>query len=372
MKIVYNTDQIYLHGGIEKVMTTKVNYFAQLPNLEVYIVTTEQKGNTPCYSLDSRVNLIDMGIDYNRKKSYFSWGNFMKAIKHFIIHRKQLKVLQPDVVISPNYNFDHYWLPFITPKKTKLIKEIHSSRFFEVERRKQKDIKNKLFWKLQDWIEAKYDHVVVLNEDEIKYRPGNNAVVIPNPTIIPDYQVDVAKKNVMAAGRISPVKGFDKLIEAWQLVNKDFPDWQLHIYGDSYGNTKEKLLNQIKYLGLGKSVVFKESVVNLPKAMQEYSIYVMSSDTECFPTVLLEALSVGLPIVSFDCPNGPRHIITHKKDGVLVKYQNIEALASGIKMLMNNNTLRKEFSRFAKSSVRRFEVDQVMKQWLLLLKDKET
>lgn len=368
MKIVYNTDQIYLHGGIEKVMATKVNYLSTKLGVDICILTTEQKKKTPCYSLDSRVNLIDMGIDYNRKKSYFSWGNFMKAIKHFKIHRKQLKALQPDVVISPNYNFDHYWLPFITPKKTKLIKEIHSSRFFEVERRKQKGIKNKLFWKLQDWIEARYDHVVVLNEDEIKYRPGNNAVVIPNPTTIPDYQADVAKKNVMAAGRISPVKGFDKLIEAWRLVNIDFPDWQLHIYGDSYGNTKEELIKQIKSLDLEQSVTFKQSVTNLPKAMQEYGIYVMSSETECFPTVLLEALSVGLPVVSFDCPNGPRHIITHQKDGILVEHQNVETLADGLKVLINNEVLRKEFSSFAKVNAQRFEVNQIMEQWLILFK----
>ncbi|CAM1339445.1 glycosyltransferase family 4 protein [Tenacibaculum aestuarii] len=368
MRIVYNTDQIYLHGGIEKVMATKVNYLAKIEDIDVYIITTEQKKKQPCYLLNSAVKLEDLGVNYQRGLSYFSWVNLKKAVKHLIKQRRKFKELQPDVVISPNYNFDHYWLPFIVPNKTKLIKELHSSRFYEVEKRKQKSFKNKLAWKLQDWIEAKYDYVVVLNDDEVKYRPGNNAVVIPNPTIVPMYQADVMQKNVMAAGRISPIKGFDKLIEAWQLVNKDFPDWQLHIYGDNYGNTKNDLQKLIKTLALEQSVTFKESVTNLPKAMLNYGIYVMSSETECFPTVLLEALSVGLPIVSFDCPNGPRHIVTHQKDGLLVEHQNVEALAEGVRMLINNDVLRNEFSSFAKTSVQRFEVNQVMKQWLLLFK----
>ena len=129
MKIVFNTDQIYLHGGIEKVMATKANYFASLPGWEVVILTTEQQNKTPCYALDRRVILKDLKVGYNRSKSYFSLKNLTKALTHFIKQRKALKRLQPDIIISANFNFDHYWLPYVKPLQTRVIKEIHGSGY---------------------------------------------------------------------------------------------------------------------------------------------------------------------------------------------------------------------------------------------------
>ena len=75
MKIIFNTDQVYMYGGIEKVMATKVNYLASMPNMEVYIVTTEQGNRPSCYPLDTKIKLIDLGVNYNRTKSYFSIEN---------------------------------------------------------------------------------------------------------------------------------------------------------------------------------------------------------------------------------------------------------------------------------------------------------
>ena len=144
MKIIFNTDQIYLHGGIEKVMATKANYFAALPNVEVIILTTEQKKRTACYMLDARVKQIDLAINYNRSKSYFSAENIKKAVKHFFKQRKMLKKLQADILISPNYNFDHYWLPFIKPTKTKVLKEIHASGYDVPTQRKKASLLNRL------------------------------------------------------------------------------------------------------------------------------------------------------------------------------------------------------------------------------------
>ena len=132
MKILFNTDQIYLHGGIEKVMATKANYFASLPGVEVFVVTAEQEDHSPIYPLDSRIRLIDLGINYNRSQSYFSKGNLRKAVRHYRKQKELFRSLKPDVVISPNFNFDHYWLPFIKGKAL-VIKERHSSRYAEEE-----------------------------------------------------------------------------------------------------------------------------------------------------------------------------------------------------------------------------------------------
>lgn len=358
-----------MHGGIEKVMATKANYFAALPNVEVIILTTEQKNRTACYMLDARVKQIDLAINYNRSKSYFSAENIKKAVKHFFKQRKMLKKLQADILISPNYNFDHYWLPFIKPAKTKVIKEIHASGYNSPTKKENSSFANKLKWKFNDKLLSKYDFIVVLNEDEKSYQKTDNVVVIPNPIEIPKEQALLENKQVIAAGRIAPVKGFDQLITAWQLVHQKQPDWQLHLYGDAYADTKEQLQKQIDTCQLENVVLFKDSVSNIPNTMLDYSIYAMSSVTECFPMVLLEALSVGLPIVSYDCPNGPRHIITNDSDGLLVANQNPEALAEGLLNLIENENLRKALGKNAKINSSKFETVPVMQKWLGLFQE---
>jgi glycosyltransferase involved in cell wall biosynthesis len=367
MKIVYNTDQIYKHGGIEKVMATKVNYFVNEPNYEVFIITTEQKNHSPCYPLDKRVKLVDLKVNYDRIQSYFSFKNIKKAFVHFIRQRRIYNIMQPDVIISPNYNFDHFWLPFIKPKKTKLWKEIHSSRFQEPLQRKQNGFFNWFHWKIQDWIETKYDKVIVLNIDEVNYRPHNNVVVLSNPVEPFAGSANLDNKKVMAAGRIAPVKGFDQLIQAWALVHKQYPDWELHIYGDTYGDTKEKLQNQINSMFLQDVIYIMPSVENLTQTMLNYSIFALTSETECFPMVLLEALSVGLPIVSYDCPNGPRNIIIEKKDGILVKKRSPETFSKAIITLIQNENLRKKMGTLAKENSKRFHTQKIMNEWKQVL-----
>ncbi|SKB96008.1 Glycosyltransferase involved in cell wall bisynthesis [Soonwooa buanensis] len=366
MKIVFNTDQIHLHGGIEKVMATKVNFWANLPDVEVFIVTTEQHNLPPRYPLDERVRLVDFGVNYDRGTSYFSFENLKKAWQHYKRQKQLFADLQPDVIISPNFNFDHYWLPFIK-QKAKLIKERHGSRFYEVTQRKNISFIKKLRFKINDWIEKKYDAIVVLNPDEASYVKTNNAVVIPNPVKISNLLADISAKKVVAAGRISPVKNFADLIKAWGFVYQEFPDWQLDIYGEDYLGTQTKLEQQIEEAGLQNVIHFKGSTENMLELMSQYSIYAMTSETECFPMVLLEALSIGLPIVSYDCPNGPRHIIDNGEDGILVKHKNVEALATELKTMMRNPAERQRIQKLAKHNYLHFTTTEVMKQWQTLL-----
>ena len=366
MRIVFNTDQIHLHGGIEKVLATKANYFAALPNVEVIIVTTEQRDLPPRYRLNPRIKLIDLGVNYDRTKSYFSLTNLKKAIKHFRTQKTLFKTLKPDVIISPNFNFDHYWLPFIKGH-TLLIKERHNSRFFEEEARNTASFLNKIKYQLLDWTEAHYDYMVVLNKDEAAYVKTPNAVVIPNPIETSTLWADINQKQVIAAGRISPVKNFGDLVKAWQLVKEEFPDWQLHIYGEDYLGTKAILEAEVLQKKMENNIHFKGSVSNMPEVMKGYSIYAMSSKTECFPMVLLEAMSIGLPIVSYDCPNGPRNIIDNGEDGYLVSHNNVENLATALKNLMRNTNERARLQANAKKNVQRFTTHMVMKQWEDLL-----
>jgi glycosyltransferase involved in cell wall biosynthesis len=366
MKILISSDQIYLHGGIEKVMSTKVNHWVNKEEHEVWVMTTEQEGNPPCYPISPKVHLIDLKVNYNRSKSYFSLENLRKIPRHYFSQKRNIKQIKPDVIISPNFNFDHYWLPFIKGK-AKLIKERHGSRYFELEERKKASILQKLKFRFHDWIDSLYHHIVVLNEDEKKYVKSENVIVIPNPIEPSHFKANLASKKIIAAGRISPVKGFDQLIKAFESIHFEFPDWELHIYGQDYLGTQDKLQHYIDSHKLSDAIKFKGSVDNLTEVMQDYSIYAMTSITECFPMVLLEAKSVGMPIISYDCPNGPRNIIHNNVDGIVVENQNIQKFSMNLKSLMKEEEIRCQFGKEANKDVSQYYTIEIMKMWSNLL-----
>jgi glycosyltransferase involved in cell wall biosynthesis len=362
--ILITTDQIHRHGGIEKVMATKVNHWASLPDVQVSIITTEQNNLPPRYPLHQCVNLIDLGVNYNRQKSYLSLENIVKAFRHFFRQKAVITQLNPIAVISPSYSFDHFWLPFIK-KNALLIKEKHSSGYNLSPLYSGFLARIKSY--VNDWIATKYDHIIVLNEDEKQYLHTRNVRVIANPIELSALKAAQTTKQVIAAGRLSPIKGFDKLVYAWGIVHVAKPDWQLHIYGEDYLDTQQALQQQINALGLQNHVILKGSVPDIPKVMTDYSLYVMTSKSECFPMVLLEALSVGLPVVSVDCPHGPRNIVQHGEDGILVQPNDIDTLASVLVNLMNDQATRENMGDKAKYNIQRFSTAVVMQEWNNLL-----
>lgn len=366
MKILYLTDQVFLHGGIEKVVSQKANYLADISGDEVFIVTYNQQNKTPVYQFSEKISFIDLDINYTISKSYFHPENLKKIPKHISALKTILKKIKPDVVISSSFGPDFYFIPFLQKNLPK-IKEFHGSRYFY--KNKSVSWKGALFTNFNDFIEKKYSTIVVLNADEINFYTNENKVVIPNPSEKTDFRADLGSKKIMAAGRISPVKNFGDLIESFSHIAKEFPDWELHFWGENYVGTQEKLEIKVTELGLENQIIFKGLSADLKKEMQNYSIYAMTSETECFPMVLLEALSVGSPIISYDSPTGPKHIIKNGEDSFLIPYKNLDIFTEKLKELMQNENLRKEFGRNGRENVKRFAIDIVMKEWKKLFKE---
>lgn len=364
MKIVYYTDQTYLHGGIERVLANKVNYLANQPGFDIHIVTSEQRGKVSCYPMDKRVTYHDLGINYDRKKSYFHPNNFKKAPKHFFALKKKLKEIQPDVVVVCNFAFDFYFIPYILPK-IKKIKEFHSSRYYHTLQRKQtKSFVKKLVYKINDFIESKYDYLAILTKDEQQYYASDNTVVIPNGlTSYPDQVAELKNNVAVSAGRIAPVKQFDVLIKTWALVKDKRPDWQVQIYGKGEKKDIDGLQKLITDLGVEEQVKLCGETNDLQSKMLDASLYVMSSQTECFPMVLLEAMSCGLPVVSFDCPHGPSNIVLDGEDGILTPSYDEQQLADAILSLINDQERHKKMGKMARENIKRFQPDYVMDQW---------
>lgn len=370
MKILYITGQLKYQGGIERVLCLKANYFADVLDQNVFLLTYEQGKNPFIYSLSKKIIHEDLGLNYDvaiHQKGLFTPRNLLKGIRHFFLLKKKLKEINPDVIIIPNGGFDFMFLPYLAHDKF-LVREMHSSLYARSFR--NVSIKEKIRFLIDTFFEKKYTSVVVLNNTEKNFIFNDNVKVIPNPINVGKYnRPNLDSKRVIAAGRISPVKGFDNLIRTWSSIIEKDPDITLHIYGDGDCEYRSYLNDLIKSLHLERHVFLEGAVSSLLQVLPSYSLFVCSSHTECFPMVFLEAMSCGVPVISFDCPSGPKHIITDGVDGFLVKDQSLDDLVSKVLQYYSwPLDVINKYSKASFSSVEKYNIDTVMKEWMTFFK----
>lgn len=370
LKILYCTDQLYKHGGIERVTTTKLNGWVEKTNNSLHLVTTEQKGNPFCYELDNRVNIYDLQVNYNREISYFKISNLKKTLIYIDRLRKLIQSLKPDVVVCVNSGPINLFLPYVA-KNSVTINEFHSSRMNRYNFKKTKKALN--YKRLTNYFaslaEKNFTRCIVLNKTEINYFLSKNVSVIPNPINISKYKENNREKIVVAAGRIAQVKGYDLLIKAWQKVNKIHPDWKLKIYGDGDDNLKKDLNKIINNLELQNSISLCGSTSRLHKIFLKSSIHALSSHEESFGMVILEAQAYNLPTVAFNCPTGPKELILNNESGFLIKPNDINGFASKINYLIENPEIRKKMGKNAILNARMYDISIIIEKWNTLFND---
>jgi glycosyltransferase involved in cell wall biosynthesis len=214
------------------------------------------------------------------------------------------------------------------------------------------------------------DALAVLTERDVRnYREhvgdGVRLVQIPNTVRAMDGpKADLAEKTVLAAGRFAYQKGFDLLLPAWAQIAADHPDWRLRLCGS--GNLKKPLRAQIKELGLTDSVSF-EGPADMAEAMAEASIFALSSRFEGFPLILLEAMSKGMAVVSFDCPTGPGEIIDDHRNGLLVPELDVDGFAAALRELIDDEDLRRSCGAAAVATADAYTMEAIGPRWHALL-----
>ena len=207
------------------------------------------------------------------------------------------------------------------------------------------------------------DQFVVLTEEDRQAWPElSNVCVIPDPlSFEPASQSPLTVPQVIAVGRYAYQKGFDLLLQAWNRVEKACPEWQLTIHGMG---ERAPYQQQAAALGLDMSRCHLEDTTpDIQAAYCRSSLFVFSSRFEGFGMVLVEAMACGLPVVSFDCPCGPKDIVRDGEDGLLVKTGDVDELADALIRMMQSDELRRKMANSALENVKRYRLDVLAEKW---------
>lgn len=356
--IVIATSYLSVPGGYEKAMISTTNLLAR-KGWSVSLLILD-KNPAAWYPVDPAVRLVHHPLNFGITKA----GNTFTRKARFLLDlrsfRKILKALRPDYMVCSEYHFAVAAVLCGAGKFTRLFSWEH--HHYKTQRRNS-------FWNiLFRYAYKRLDAVICLNPDEQSfYRSLNKqAVVIPNFMEAPQYGItengSEAKTDLLSVTRFNRIKGIDLLMETAKIVLKQRPGTKWKVIG--YGEQEAEFLAFIREEGLAEQLLFQPAdKTDLSTEYRGAGILVMTSRNECFPLVLLEALSNGLPCVSFDCDTGPRHIVQSGYNGLLTEKENPGLLAAAILGLLNNPAKRKELAAHAFISSAAFAPDIVYRHW---------
>ena len=289
---------------------------------------------------------------------------FQRKIERFFPLRKVLQDTEPDVVIS------FMDITNILVSRSLVVSGIP---VIVVERTDPRYYKMPHKWKIMRFIFYSFTAKVIVQTAEVcnwfkRYCYPWNIGFIPNPVFPPNIfdraskpNFFILEKSIIALGNLTDVKRFNLLIDAFAKIASQFPDWQVTILGE--GKLRSELEQQIQKLNLEQRVYLPGRIKNPTQILHHADLFVLTSEYEGFPNALLEAMSCGVAPISFDCPSGPRAIIRHDIDGLLVPSGNIEKLSIAMADLMQHEEKRKQFSQKATKVLERFDSQRIMQLW---------
>ena len=362
------------YGGIEKQTITMAN--ALCKNYDVEIVSFYKIASNPAYQINER---IEVKYLYNGKPNREEFKKNLKSfhlIKAFKEGLKAIKILylrykliknevmkdDADIYFSTRYEFGKILSKYGLNNKITLTQEHNFIDDEKYLKKIAKEYKNLTYVAvISKWHEKTYK----------EYFTNTKVKIIRIENIldeVPKVKSKLDNNAIIAVGRLNYIKDFNSLIDVVNIVVKDNPKLKLYLLGD--GEEKEVLLKKIRNLKLEKNIIMPGfvSADRVQKYMLKSDIYIMTSLRECFPMVLLEAYSCGLPVISFDILSGPHEIVENDKTGYLIANRSKEKMAQKINSLLKDKKTKEVFSQNAIEASKKYTKENIMKKWDQILK----
>lgn len=355
MKIGLIIEDITKKGGTERALIKLSEILLENGN-DVVIISVSGKNQTPYYNIDKKVEILFLGEEkiekLNKVGKVFYYFNFLKKVKSLVKNEKieciisgrhAISILLPFIKVKHKIACEH--VPYYLIPKISRIARIIAYRFL-----------NKL---------------IVLTETEKNiYERKNfkNIIVIPNALTFKGEKISDLKNNLLlAVGRFEKEKDFHSLLIIFEKIVKNNKNWKLKIIGE--GSLERELKELTQNLKIEKNVIFEKWTKNIEDEYRESSIYLMTSKFEGLPLVLLEAMSVGVPVIAYDCPTGPREIIKNGNNGYLIKNNDEEEFIEKLQILMYDSNIRNKMGENAKEYSNNYNAESVAKKWRALFSE---
>ena len=363
-KLLYIHPSVAFFGGIERVLVDKLNYFCQKKNYEVYLITYDQGNHPTSFSIDGRVKHFDLGVRFHQRYAY-SWP------KRFFVYwqlqrmfnnrlREKIKEIAPNMIIANEQTppssilYNKGDIPYILESHMGYASIVHFRR---------SNLFKRILLKKRYNSFTKADAIVTLTEGDFKLwksRNAKNIHLIPNFVNLNNTGVysQQTNKSIIFAGRLTEEKGIEALVKIWEKTFQKHPDWYLDVYGE--GELSFLLTSQSEG---SNHIRLHRPVSDVFCVLCNSSILVCTSLYESFGLVLAEAMSCALPVVSFNCPFGPKDIIMDGRNGFLVHENKYDEYVEKLCLLIDNRDLRIKMGAYGTDSVQRFRKDDIMPMW---------
>lgn len=345
MKIMYVVHSLGHMGGAEKVLVTLANYFASKENEVIITILSDDK---IIFELDKKIKILNY---HQKKKSFF------RQIKYI---RESIRICEPDIVIGFITSTNILTTIAAKLERIPVILSEHTS-YDEAFYNKHGQVSTIVWQLLRRILYPMADKLLILtNEDKPKYHYVDKIEIIPNPLVLKHMHNNIQRENIiLGVGRLHEVKGFDMLIRAFSKINRE--GWKLVIAGEgSERNTLETLINR---LNIADKVELPGLIDDMELYYKKSSIYVLSSRSEGYPGGLCEAMGYGCASIAFNCPTGPKEIISHKENGFLVQANDIDKLGIAIQNLIDNKKIREKLGMNAKKISDQLKIETIGTRW---------
>ena len=372
--IVFLVESLYRKSQILRILCQKVSWLAENSEYHIYMVLSEKTKKPNRYELSPKIEMVILDVNYDKLEKENPIGRVFSYIKKKYQHRRKLKKVLRKIRPIATVSIMEKEVAFLSHIKAagQVIYEVHYDERYRVNSSNNRLLAflyKFLTWMRISWLTCRLKKRDILvadtdNMTKIWKKKFKNVQWIPNPLReYPPVRDQNENKKVLAINDNISETGFEHLIDMWERVANRYPEWRLHLYGiGNIGQYKEL----VKSKHLSKSIQCYNYPDNLNEIYPKYALYIQANKIDRFGQYLMEAMAYSIPCVAYKVPYGPQELIRDEINGFLIKPNYLMEFSSKLGLLIRNNELRWEMGRSSYSDVHKYELNQVMHEWLRL------